>query len=384
MGKLATKVGSSCRIPSLDGLRAVSIFMVVVGHVSGTIKASGYSSSMLLSFLGQGRLGVSMFFVISGFLITILLAHEQSTTHSIDLKGFYIRRAFRIFPGFYAYWLVALVLTLFGYIHVTRAELISAAIYVWNYVPHSVDTWFLGHTWSLSIEEQFYLIWPVILKWAGPKRGKWIALLIVISSPFIRVGSYYLFPSTRPRIGMMLQGRADSLMIGALLALVSLNQEEFNILKRVTRSYLIPIASLCFIGVDSLLTQKFKGAYSLSVGFSLQNLVIVLLIAHVVFYDKTALGRILNNPVIAHVGIISYSLYLWQQLFLTPKNTTLTGMFPLNLVFAFLTAELSYYCLEKPFLRWRKRFSNIRGDVRSAVPSIEEQKAELLITPVSA
>jgi peptidoglycan/LPS O-acetylase OafA/YrhL len=358
--------------------------MVVVGHASGTIKASGFGTSMLLSFFGQGRLGVSIFFVISGFLITILLAHEQSATNSIDLKNFYVRRAFRIFPGFYAYWLVALVLTLLGYIHVTRAELLSAAIYVWNYVPHSVDTWFLGHTWSLSIEEQFYLLWPVILKWAGPKRGKWIALFIVICSPFIRVGSYYLFPSTRPRIGMMLQGRADSLMIGALLALVSLNQEHLNILKRVARSCLIPIASVCFIGIDSLLTRQFKGAYSLSVGFSLQNLVIALLIAHVVFYDKTTLGRILNNPVVAHFGIISYSLYLWQQLFLTPKNTTLTGIFPLSLVFAFLTAELSYYCLEKPFLRWRKRFSSVPRDVQPAEPSVEEQKTELLITPVSA
>ena len=92
------------------------------------------------------------------------------------------------------------------------------------------------------------------------------------------------------------------------------------------------MAALCFAaGIDTVLTVHFKGAYVLSVGYSLQNLVIALLLAHVVFYDKTTLARILNNPVVVHVGVISYSLYLWQQLFLTPRNTTFTGMFPLNM-----------------------------------------------------
>ncbi len=362
MDKYKPDMRSSGRLPSLDGLRAFSICMVVLGHCSATVKVVSSSAATLFGFVGAGRLGVSIFFVISGFLITTLLVREQLTTDSISLKSFYIRRAFRIFPGFYAYWLVALGLTLLGYIHLTHSDLISAAVYVWNYTPRKVDTWFLGHTWSLSVEEQFYLLWPVILKLAGPKSGRWAALVAVAVAPFIRVASYFLFPFSRPRIGMMLHTRMDSLMIGALLALVYLNKDHVEILKRFTSSWLIPVVSLCFLPIDTLLTLRFKGAYLLSIGYSLQNLLIALLIAHVVFYDKTTLGRILNHPAAVHLGVISYSLYLWQQLFLTTKNTTFTGMFPWNIACALLAAELSYYLLEKPFLRWRRRFSNVPGN----------------------
>jgi peptidoglycan/LPS O-acetylase OafA/YrhL len=368
MHKSKMNIGPSCRLPSLDGLRAVSICMVVIGHCSGTVTALNHSASVVLAFLGLGRLGVSIFFVISGFLITTLLVREQHTMHSINLKDFYIRRAFRIFPGFYAYWLVALGLTLLGYTHLSHSDLISAAVYIWNYVPRHVCNWCLGHTWSLSVEEQFYLLWPLILKFFGPKRGKWTALAVVLVAPLIRVASYFFLPSTRPRIPIMLHTRADSLMIGAFLALVCLNEDHLNILKRMARSWAIPLAALCFVAIDTALTLHFKGAYVISVEYSLQNLAIALLIAHVVFYDKTITGRILNNRVVVHVGVISYSLYLWQQLFLTTSNTTFTGMFPWNIVCAFLVAELSYYLLEKPFLRWRKRFSNV-APVRESAAS---------------
>src|SRR5580700_5987398 len=228
MNKRKTNMGPGGRLPSLDGLRALSIGMVVIGHCSGTLRTINSGAATILVYIGAGRLGVSIFFVISGFLITTLLVREHLSTHTISLKDFYIRRAFRIFPGFYAYWLVAFVLALLGYIHLSRSDLISAAIYIWNYVPRNVDTWFLGHTWSLSVEEQFYLLWPFILKLSGPKRGTWAALAVVFTAPFIRLGSYFLLPSARPRIGMMLHTRADSLMIGALLALICLNEDHLR------------------------------------------------------------------------------------------------------------------------------------------------------------
>jgi peptidoglycan/LPS O-acetylase OafA/YrhL len=350
------KLDSSGRLPSLDGLRAISILLVLIGHGSATLRFHP-GAATILGYIGAGRLGVSTFFVISGFLITTLLAHEQRSTETINLKNFYIRRAFRIFPAFYVYWLVALSLTLLGFIHLPRIELISSAIYVWNYVPRKIDNWFLGHTWSLSVEEQFYLLWPLILKVSGPKRGKWMALLVIVLAPFLRVASYFLFPPVRPLIGMMLPTRADSLMIGSLLALLAQDKAQMELLARAVRSWWIPAATVCFVAIDTVLCERFRGAYLLPFGFSAQNLVLVVLVAHVVFYDKTRLGRVLNNSVVVHVGAISYSLYLWQQLFLTSKNTTFTGIFPLNIVCAFIAAELSYKFIEKPFLSWRKRFS---------------------------
>jgi peptidoglycan/LPS O-acetylase OafA/YrhL len=384
MDKCKVNIGSASRLPSLDGLRAVSICMVVIGHCSKTITGLSNSAYMFLGFVGAGRLGVSIFFVISGFLITTLLVREQLSTHTISLKDFYIRRAFRIFPGFYAYWLVAFVLALLGYIHLSRSDLISAAIYIWNYVPRNVDTWFLGHTWSLSVEEQFYLLWPFILKLSGPKRGTWAALAVVVTAPFIRLGSYFLLPSARPRIGMMLHTRADSLMIGALLALICFNEDHLHILKRSVSSWLIPVVSLCILVIDTSLTMHFKGGYVLSIGYSLQNLMIAMLMAHVVLYDKTILGRILNCPAVVHVGLISYSLYLWQQLFLTTSNTTFSGFFPWNLVCAFAAAELSYYMLEKPFLRWRKRFSNVQDNAAPRQQVASERGMEHFAASASA
>jgi len=312
---------------------------------------------MLLGFAGNGGLGVTIFFVISGFLITTLLGREYLIAQSLHYRNFYLRRAFRIFPAFYAYWLVVVGLELGGIVHLSRSDLLSSASYVWNYCPRSVDTWFLGHTWSLSVEEQFYLLWPLILGFATPRRAKWVAGAVIIAEPFIRVSTYVLLPWSRPLIGMMVHTRADSLMIGALLALVSLDGDHRNLVKRIASVPLIPISGLCFVVVDTLLTRSFAGKYLLPIGYSAQNVAIAVFLAYVVYREDTKIARILNQAVVVHLGLISYSLYIWQQLFLTPKNTTMTGRFPLNIVCALVVAELSYFFLEKPFLRWRRRFS---------------------------
>lgn len=349
-------VTHSGRIPSLDGLRAVSIVMVLLSHSSATVMNP--RASNLLGWIGTGSFGVSIFFVISGFLITTLLADEQRTMRSINLGNFYIRRAFRIFPAFYVYWLFVLTLTLIGYLHVSQIDLLTSAVYIWNYVHRNVDTWFLGHTWSLSVEEQFYLLWPFILRVAKTDRAKWTALSVIFVSPLLRVTSYFCFPSSRPLIGMMLPTRADSLMIGSLLALLVQNETNRAVVKRVTQSTLIPAVMLGFLAIDAIFSRRFKGAYILPIGYSLENLVIAGFVAHVVYGEQTWVGKFLNHRAVVHLGTISYSLYLWQQMFLTPKNTTFTGTFPLNVLCAIVAAELSYYLIEKPFLNLRRRLSN--------------------------
>ena len=357
MNNSAPNAALTNRLPSLDGLRALSIVLVIVGHASSTVKILSPRASVVLGFVGAGRIGVSIFFVISGFLITTLLLREYTFTGGISLKDFYLRRAFRIFPAFYAYWAVALGLTLLGLIHLTRSELISSAVYVWNYMPRKTDSWFLGHTWSLSVEEQFYLLWPLLLKLTGNKAATRSALLVVGTAPLLRVATYFLLRPTRPLIGMMLPTRADTLLAGALLAVVCMEEGGLQTVKAWASSKLIPLLFVGFIAADTLLSLRFKGGYLLAVGYSLQNLMIVALVAHVVFCSDTRLGQLLNHRVVVHVGVISYSLYLWQQLFLTPKNTTLSGMFPWNIACAFLAAELSYHFIEQPFLRWRHKFS---------------------------
>lgn len=150
---------STARIPSLDGLRAISIVMVLVAHASGTRLFPVPASAGNL--LGLGEFGVHVFFVISGFLITGLLLDELARTNRVDLRRFYLRRALRIFPPYYTYLAVVFLLALAGALQLAPRDMAHGLTYTSNYYP--ARSWFLGHTWSLSVEEQFYLLWPAVL-----------------------------------------------------------------------------------------------------------------------------------------------------------------------------------------------------------------------------
>src|SRR6185503_4239118 len=151
--------GGGARIASLDGLRGISILMVLFGHLTGTRNFLPREFGRITGDLGN--LGVRVFFIISGYLITSLLFHEIEKRGRVDLKGFYIRRVFRIFPAFYAYLAVIGAAAALGLVHLGRWDAVAAATYTVNYVPDRA--WVVGHIWSLSVEEQFYLLWPATL-----------------------------------------------------------------------------------------------------------------------------------------------------------------------------------------------------------------------------
>ena len=145
--------------PSLNGLRAISILIVVMGHLD-------LYHHPLYAMLCNGGLGVNIFFVISGFLITTLCLKEQNSTGTISLKSFYIRRILRIFPVAYLYVLVIFILDYFFHLQIAWFQYLGAMFYLMNlnYFRATQFSWFLGHYWSLASEEQFYLIFPFLLK----------------------------------------------------------------------------------------------------------------------------------------------------------------------------------------------------------------------------
>lgn len=300
-------------------------------------------------FLGNGELGVSVFFVISGFLITKLLLKERIERDDINLKRFYFRRALRIFPAFYAYLLILGILWSGGLISEEPQTFLRAGTYSWNYYFGGSAFWFLGHTWSLSLEEQFYLLWPACLVLLSPRRCRDFALAVIALSPASRVATYYLLPHWRGHLGMMLHTRLDTIMFGCWLALVWDNEHFLSAAQRLVRPWLVALASLFLIFVDPLLLGRFRGYYSLPVGITLQAVCISLVLIYVVRQPGTSSGRFLNLPAMRHIGVISYSLYLWQQLFTPPGH----GLFPLNILAAFACAELSYRFLERPILQLR-------------------------------
>lgn len=344
------KKGGGSRIPSLDGMRAISICLVLVGHLAGT---RGFFSERAVSSLPFGsvaHLGVRVFFVISGFLITSLLLHEIGKTGKVDLGGFYVRRVFRIFPAFYAYLAVLLVVTAVGWLRTPARDAIVAATYLMNFDADRV--WHLGHLWSLSVEEQFYLLWPATLRILGVRRGLLAAALVMVAAPLFRIGWFYALPQHVALIGEAFPTVMDSIAAGCLLAGVRARLDARPAWRWLMSTPLLaalPVALLFLNGLSDHARPFWL------VGDTCLNVGIAVLVARCIRSDVDLPGRILNARPLAFVGTLSYSIYLWQQPFLNRASGAFVTGFPQNLACVAALALASYYLVERPFLHLRER-----------------------------
>lgn len=339
------------RIPSLDGLRAISIGLVLLGHLAGT---SGFPvSASQGNFWSLGGFGVGIFFVISGFLITGLLMDETARTGGIGLGRFYLRRTLRIFPPYYAYLLVIVIASIAGAVQLAPYDAAYTLTYTSNYYPER--SWVAGHTWSLSVEEQFYLLWPAVLLLAGVRRGLWIAGAVVLLVPVIRLIEWNFVPSAASGIGHRFETVADAIAVGCVLAGVRGFLHRQPLYLRALSSpwfLLVPIAA---IGGNLLHDRP---QISFAVGMSITHIAVALCIDWAVTFHQGRIGRILNSAPLVFVGWMSYSLYLWQQPFLNRASDAAFAAFPLNILLALLAAVASYFLIERPSLRLRKRIED--------------------------
>ena len=163
-----------------------------------------------------GNYGVRIFFLISGFLITTLLLKEYDRTGHISLKNFYIRRSLRIFPAFYLYVATIVVLSSLGMVVLYQGDLLHTLTYTMNY--HMKRSWYLNHIWSLSVEEQFYLLWPAVVLLAKPRGGLRIAMWVVLLAPIMRVIMAFGFDANPTSLTRHFQAVSDALATGCLLA----------------------------------------------------------------------------------------------------------------------------------------------------------------------
>jgi len=327
------------RIPSLDGLRALSIAFVLCAHAAGTPGFPPLPGWME----GSALFGVRVFFVISGFLITTLLLSEVKKTGTVSLPHFYLRRTLRIFPPFYAYVALVALAGALGWIQLREYDILAAVTYTTNY--HHDRSWYLGHAWSLAVEEQFYLLWPFLLKFAGVRRAAGIAIATIIAAPLLRIGLLVAAPSFRPGIGETFPTVADAIATGCLLACM---RDRIGAL-----FWVIPAVAMASAAVPSAKVDALAGQ-------TITNLGIALAIERFVRFPDTAFGRVLNFRPIVFVGVLSYSLYLWQQLFLNRHAASWMTAFPVNLALAFVVAVGSYYLIERPALRLRSRIEASR------------------------
>jgi len=315
------------RIPSLDGLRAISISLVVVGHWAEL----RYHSDVAGAF---ANLGVRIFFIISGYLITTLLLKEYEKTSTIKLREFYVRRAYRILPAAIVFMVPVFVI----FWHELRwYHMAAATLYMVNF--DFAHPWFLGHLWSLSVEEQFYFLWPGVLKRWHRHR---VAILVgvVAFAPAYRVACHFL--RLHGRADETFPAVADILAIGCLLAIVSGRVPVIKTgwaLAMVVPVALVPVyAGVLRFHITPMLLVVLWPVMHLS-------------IAGLLLYVVQRPYRILNMRPVVWLGQISYSLYLWQQLFAYGRHSR-PWYFALVAVGL---ASASYYFVEQPMLRVRER-----------------------------
>ena len=196
------------RIPSLDGFRALSITLVIIAHTITQYQIPGMWRFDL------GKIGVQTFFVISGFLITSLLIDEQYRSGTINLPAFYLRRVFRIVPANYTFLFVMALLVPTGWLQASYRDFVPAGLYFGDYdFPGRT----LGHTWSLAVEEQFYLLWPSVLLLIGNRRSLYGCIAIVLVAPVIRFIEMSHTWTTHPT--QTFECVCDALAIGCVLAM---------------------------------------------------------------------------------------------------------------------------------------------------------------------
>ena len=337
-------------IPTLDGWRAVAIAGVLLCH--------SYASTY---WTMSGALGVNLFFAISGFLITWRLVDENARDGRFSLRDFYVRRAFRILPPAFAYLSAVAVLSALGFIEASRTDIVSCLVFLRNYWGAGPQHgWYTGHFWSLAVEEQFYLFWPLLLLVAGVSTvrrvgGKWIAPALAMAfalwrSVDMRHGWVAdLFHNEALRNGSLRSDyRMDAILWGCTLALFTQTRDLKKLVSLRVSSWLAIGALTCAVTLNVLQPQGYMIA---------QGLLFPVVLIATIAQPEAWLSRLLELRVLRWIGRLSYSVYLWQQLFFfSGYHHGVLQRFPLNVALAAGCAWLSYRFVEKPAIRAGRRF----------------------------
>jgi peptidoglycan/LPS O-acetylase OafA/YrhL len=322
-------------IPSLDGIRAFSIISVILYH-------------SFPSYFPGGWAGVDIFFVLSGYLITLTIKNDIYIIDISYIKQFYLKRAVRIIPPFFAMVFIMFPISIIFNVQAgeyLRAALVSISFMMnWNRAfnlwPQSV----LAHSWSLSIEEQFYLIWPIIIiflrrrsyyHWLGAALLAvflWRCFLVFLGEPFER--TYNGFDT-----------HADGLLIGGAIALIGASDRFIEKISYFSVFYILAISIIILsVPLNSVIAQTF--------GFLCVSLLGALLI--ISSQKSPILSMLFCNPIASYLGKISYGLYIWHYPLLILFINNVDRMYVIIYIIpTLLCSAVSFHFLEKPILRNR-------------------------------
>jgi peptidoglycan/LPS O-acetylase OafA/YrhL len=341
------------RLPPLDGLRGVAILLVMLHNQS-----SKYPSLHLEHLFANGWMGVDLFFVLSGFLITGILV---DTKHAEGYcKNFYARRCLRIWPLYYSLLLFMFIMVPF--VHPSEAQTIFNRSSPWWAYPLFLQNFLvptptnatgpLGVTWSLAIEEQFYLVWPWVVRYCSNTQVRRIAIAVICASPVLRLflsfGQVALYTNVFCRL--------DGLMAGSLLAL--LVRSDSSVPSRfVRRAWIVFLVAVPLAFVTEAIHARW-------IVFSLTTLGSAALVYLSLYAEQAGLQRALTNRFMVYTGTISYGLYLLHKIPFDMAQALQLDRYPLLaapilLVVCYSIAVLSWHLLEKPFLRLKRHFESM-------------------------
>lgn len=290
------------------------------------------------------------FFVVSGFLITTLLLKEEAATGRIDLGRFYLRRAFRLLPVLFLFLTTIALLTIAGFMVVPVQDFVRCLTFTRNY---GSTAWADAHLWSLSVEAQFYALWAVAFAWLGARGRVMAAVALLLAVPFYRMAT---FDGAGEMRIFDFGYNADSLMFGCLAAMLLWWYRPR--LQAVSTPLLLGWQIGCTGLVYAVwFVQRLPVHKEMvdSIGLTLQMGAVAALVVSAVAVRRGPLYRLLNGSILQRIGLISYGLYVWQQIFVCLPGTYLDRIplftvFPVNLFAAGLMAWLSYRLVERPFL----------------------------------
>lgn len=339
---------------SLDGIRAASILAVIWHHTAP------FSNSLPIT--SRGFLGVDMFFVLSGWLIVMLLLRENDRNGDISLRKFYMRRTLRIFPIYYA---LLLVLALLFYVVAPGNSLAQGyRDHFLNYITYTAnwvhDMTFMSITWSLATEEQFYLVWPPIQKFL---KGAAIPLMLLFVGFNQLINFGVIFQEAHARLEI-LQSTFTPICIGVLLAHALHRKDWFERIHAVLKPTWMPV----LVGVLLLVMINLPTAGSDISGLPrlLMQLLMLTFLASVVVREEHWLYGLFNLGIVRRIGVISYGMYLYHMVVrhvgfvITDRLGFESPSFPLlliTLVGTFIVAELSFRFFETPILKFKDRWS---------------------------
>ena len=325
---------------AIDGWRGVAASFVVLAHASvyrfsDVHGGAAYVIKRVADPLAE--IGVQIFFVISGYIITSLLLREETSRKSVSIGAFYARRVCRIMPPLLVYYAALFLLRAAGVIYIPDHSLISSATFTCNTGMVQCE-WWVAHTWSLAVEEQFYLVWPVLFAFA--RSDQRVRLLIIVVAGC--------------SIGVLVQGPVahgnftsfTCIAIGALYA----GSIRFRhiVTKWKSTPFWLAVAILLIVGPLLHLGAVF-------------TVLLPVLITYLIFAGNLLPlpKAVLTSRPLQILGAGSYSLYLWQQAFLAPADKYTFGSF--NLLLLPIVVLLSVWLIEKPMIRigraWSRRIS---------------------------